>query len=33
MQFDPNRVRPFESRGTVYGAITISDDWGKIVVN
>jgi hypothetical protein len=33
MQMDPYDVHPFENRGTVYEHITISDRWGKIVVD
>jgi hypothetical protein len=32
MQFDPYDAQPFEGHGTVYEHITVSDDWGKIVV-
>jgi hypothetical protein len=32
MQLDPYDVHPFEGHGTVYEHITISDAWGKIVV-
>jgi hypothetical protein len=33
MQMDPYDVHPFENHGTVYERITISDEWGKIVVD
>jgi hypothetical protein len=32
MQMDPYDVHPFENHGTVYEHITISDQWGRIVV-
>lgn len=32
MVFDPNGVRPLDDRGNVYSSITITDDWGKVVV-
>ncbi len=33
MQMDPYDVHPWEGHGTVYEHITVSDDWGKIVVD
>lgn len=33
MQFDPHDVHPFDTLGTVYEKITVSDVWGKIVVD
>jgi len=32
MQFNPDDVQPFEPAGTVYPEITVSDEWGRIVV-
>lgn len=29
--FDPNRVQPFEERGSVYESIEVRDVWGKVV--
>ena len=33
MQMDPYDTHPFDGHGTVYEHITVSDDWGKIVVS
>lgn len=30
MQFDPNKVDPYDDKGNVYGEITVSDEWGKL---
>ena len=33
MQMDPYDVHPWEGHGTVYEHLTVSDDWGKIVLD
>ena len=33
MQFDPNSVQPFDTFGTVYSTIRITDDWGILTVS
>lgn len=32
MQFNPYDVHPWEGHGTVYEKITVTDEWGKVVV-